>query len=590
MDHRNATLANAKQAPRSSYAVTALTAAVALSLVLVRPAVSGSPSQAATAHSQPRAPLLQPSSLAITSLASVNSDGMQAHFASYDSSISGDGRYIAFQSGANNLVPGDTNGDPDIFVHDRIGGATTRVSVNSSGGQVNGNSRLPCISGDGRFVAFDSDARLVHGDTNGLFDVFVHDRLTGETVRASVSSNGDQGNGDSIIGRVSDDGRMVVFHSNATNLVPGDTNGDYDVFVHDMLTGVTVLADVDSSGKQGNSWAEFATISADGRFVAFMSGSTNLVPGDTNNNPDVFVHDLLTGATERVDVSSSGTQAGSGTFGTISADGRFVAFTSSASNLVPGDTNGHSDVFLHDRQTGLTTRVSVDSNGGQSNGDSGIGLIPFNAISGDGRFVAFRSEATNLVPGDTNHADDIFVHDLQTGITKRVSVDSFGRQAQGGSEFPSISRDGRLVSFSSLAKNLVEHDTNSNQDIFVNDSVELSFHGVPSSPNLVNFTLSNVAGEATNMVLVLLSCSGTAGFPLADGRTVPLTFDPCTIAGLQLMPVLSATIDANGVASTPLVAFPPAPAGQVVHAAGITLDANARAVISITAPIGFITQ
>src|SRR5205814_1263965 len=196
--------------------------------------------------------------------------------------------------------------------------------------------------------------------------------------------------------------------------------------------------------------------SADGRFVAFAAWARNLAPGDTNGFGDVFVHDRGTGVTERLSVDGAGTEANDTIHQpAISADGRFVAFVSAATNLVPGDTNGLSDVFVHDRRTRRTERVSVDSAGTQADGAS---ASP--ALSADGRFVAFSSSATNLVPGDTNGQADVFVHDRRTGTTERVSVDSAGTGANGWSERPSISADGRFVAFCSYATNLVPRDTN----------------------------------------------------------------------------------------------------------------------------------
>ncbi len=253
-----------------------------------------------------------------------------------------------------------------------VGMSTTRVSVNSTGAQGNGHSAYPSISADGRFVAFASGAsNLVPGDT-GYWDVFVHDRQTGTTTRVSVSSTGTQSNDNSGDPSISADGLYVAFTSSAQNLIPGDTNGRADVFVHDRQTGTTTRVSVNSTGTQGdfNSWRP--AISANGRYVAFISDATTLVPGDTNGRADVFVHDRQTGATTRVSVSSAGIQGdgfveGSST-PSISADGRFVAFASGASNLVPGDTNNQKDVFVHDRQTGATTRVSVSSADDKSGG------------------------------------------------------------------------------------------------------------------------------------------------------------------------------------------------------------------------------
>ena len=357
--------------------------------------------------------LLAGSALAqTTELASVHSSGNQGNSGSEVPFISGDGRYVAFDSYASNLVPGDTNGDPDIFVHDRQTGVTKRVSVSSSGKQSNSYSFSARISGDGRYVAFMSDAsNLVPGDTNGESDIFVHDRQTGATERVSVDSSGNQGNSFSEFPSIKGDGRYVAFESFASNLVPGDTNGWDDIFVHDRQTGVTTRVSVDSSGSQGNSPSNYPSISGDGRYVALMSWASNLVPGDPNGAQDVLVHDRQTGATERASVDSSGSQGDFDTIrGSISGDGRYVAFDSYATNLVPGDTNGWGDIFVHDRQTGVTTRVSVDSSGSQGNWDSSEP-----SISEDGRCVAFDSDASNLVPGDTNGAQDVFVRDRGCG-------------------------------------------------------------------------------------------------------------------------------------------------------------------------------
>src|SRR5438093_242361 len=303
-----------------------------------------------------------------TERVSVASGGTEANGASLSSALSADGRFVAFDSAATDLVAADTNGVSDVFVHDRQTGATERVSVASGGAQGDGSSgRIgfafpPALSADGRFIAFVSSATsLVAGDTNGATDVFVHDRQTGTTERVSVGSGGGtQGTGNSggffAFPALSGDGRLVAFQSDATNLVAGDTNGATDVFVHDRQTGTTERVSVASGGRQGNGTSAGPALSADGRFVAFYSTATNLVAGDTNGATDVFVRDRQTGTTERASVASGGTQGNGSSAGPVlSADGGLVAFHSTATNLVAGDANGAYDVFVHDRAVSTTT-------------------------------------------------------------------------------------------------------------------------------------------------------------------------------------------------------------------------------------------
>ncbi|MBU0511336.1 MAG: calcium-binding protein [Chloroflexi bacterium] len=403
-----------------------------------------------------------------TTLVSVASDGIQGNDDSEYPAISADGRYVAFHSTASNLVPDDTNGTYDIFVRDRQTATTTRVSVASDRTQGNGISYSPAISADGRYVAFHSAAStLVIGDANGQADVFVHDTQTNQTSLVSLASGGIQGNSYSMYPAISADGRYVAFHSAASNLVTGDANWHDDVFVHDTQTNQTTLVSVASDETQGDDGSYNPAISADGRYVVFHSAASTLVTGDTNGGFDIFLHDRQTSATSRVSVASDGTQGNYGSGGSaISADGRYVAFHSAASNLVPVDTNGsmYDDIFVRDTQTNKTSLVSVSSDGIQGNYASNVP-----AISADGRYVAFRSYATNLVTGDTNGCDDIFVRDTQTGVTSRVSVASDGTQGDYASPVPAISADGRYVAFESWATNLVLDDINGKWDVFVHN-------------------------------------------------------------------------------------------------------------------------
>jgi Tol biopolymer transport system component len=255
---------------------------------------------------------------------------------------------VAFESSATDLVADDTNGATDIFVHDRSTSTTTRVSLDSVGTQGNLNSSNPSISSDGRYAAFESSATdLVLSDTNGTTDIFVHDRNTGTTARASLDSGGAQGNLHSTNPTISSDGLLVTFESSSTNLVMNDTNGTTDIFVHDRNTGTTARVSLDSSGVQGNLNSNNPSISSDGLLVTFESISTNLVPNDTNGAVDIFVHNRNTSATARVSLDSDGAQGNlHSTNSSISSDGIFVAFESRSTNLVPNDTNGAADVFV----------------------------------------------------------------------------------------------------------------------------------------------------------------------------------------------------------------------------------------------------
>ncbi|MBI3597906.1 MAG: PD40 domain-containing protein [Nitrospirae bacterium] len=388
---------------------------------------------------------------------------------SFASALSADGRFVAFSSTASNLVSGDTNGRSDIFVRDQTTGIIERVSVSSTGLEGNDASNYPAISADGRYVSFSSKAsNLVAGDTNGWFDVFVHDRESGETSRVSVNSAGSEGNGNSFPSAISADGRFIAFSSKANNLVSNDKNGTFDLFVHDRQTGATTRVSVDSLGTEGNDFSYAPTIDASGQFVAFSSKASNLVAGDTNGTFDVFMHNMETGETTRISVDSAGMNAnGQSGWPAISADGKYVAFSSKANNLVSGDTNDTFDVFMHNMETGETMRVSVDSLGAEANqnGDSVA-----SALSADGRFVAFTSGASNLTPSDTNGTFDVFVHDRESGKTTRVSVNNLGTEGNNASYVSALSADGRVVVFNSKASNLATGDTNGASDIFVTEA------------------------------------------------------------------------------------------------------------------------
>ncbi|GIU84057.1 MAG: hypothetical protein KatS3mg008_0832 [Acidimicrobiales bacterium] len=401
-----------------------------------------------------------------TELVSVNASGGFAGGVSVAPSISADGRFVAFESSASDLVPGDTNGAADVFVRDLVAGVTRLVSVNFvTGDSGNNASRAPSISADGRFVAFESSASdLVPGDTNGAADVFVRDLVAGVTRLVSVNFvTGDSGNNASRAPSISADGRFVAFESSASDLVPGDTNGVRDVFVRDLTSHVTRLASKDAGGGASDGESRHAHISADGRFVAFTSWASDLVSGDSNGVSDVFVHDLLSGVTRLASVDAAGGPTDGGSLTPfLSADGRFLVFESWASDLASGDADGIRDVFVRDLVSGVTRLVSVDGTGGPADAAS---YRP--SVSADGRFVAFFSYASDLVSGDTNGAYDAFVRDLVSRVTRLVSVDQFGDPANGSTYWSSISADGRFVAFYSNASDLIAGDTNDVSDVFV---------------------------------------------------------------------------------------------------------------------------
>lgn len=449
----------------------------------------------------------------VTHLVSASRRGEPGDAASNSASISGDGRFVAFESNAENLVSSKTyegedisSGDLsgyDVFVADRARHTLQAVSVAPSGGPANGESGVAFMSGNGRYVAFESLAsNLVKGDTNGAADVFVRDLVTHRTELVSVTSSGAQQQLDPVakledpsrlgcscymFPTLSYDGRYVAFSSSASNLVAGDHNNAVDVFVRDRKKGRTERVSVDSSGREQETNAGDSSenarflnpsISGDGRFVSFRSSAGNLARDDNNRSYDMFVHDRVTRTTERI-TSAPGpanvedddqpyyVQPDPGVSKALSFDGRYVAFSAS-----PLPTVGPSEVhiFVYDRKTGRTKQVDVSSSG--QRGEYGPGDSARSpAVSADGRYVAFLSAASNLVAGDENGATDVFVHDQKTATTIRLT----GAPAAGegpcedcGSSRPSISADGSIVAFESTLVNAALAPDSAVDQIFVN--------------------------------------------------------------------------------------------------------------------------
>lgn len=393
---------------------------------------------------------------------SVTAGGGQARMPSDVPVVTADGTVVAFATAQPRMVRGDRGRDRDVFVRDLSAGTLVRASVDAGGGEADGESTLPDVSADGRYVAFHSAGTdLVAGDTNQRLDVFVRDLDLGTTALASVDTSGGPANGDSVEPTISADGRYVAFSSWAGDLVPGDTRAR-DVFVRDMVAGTTARVTVTHRGGQPNGDSLFPAISADGRHVAFSSRATNLTPDPTGIVEDVFVRDLVAGTTVLVSRTLGGGDPNLGACWVpdLSADGRYVTFETQSSNLVAGDDNLWSDVFLADMATGDLSIVTRDSAGGPANGPS---YRP--SITPDGRYVAFSSDADDLVAGDPV-GGQVFVRDLVAGTTARATHDVDGGAPNGRSFDAAISADGAALAFVSRASDLVPGDTNGVWDVF----------------------------------------------------------------------------------------------------------------------------
>jgi Tol biopolymer transport system component len=461
-----------------------------------------------------------------TTCVSVASDGTPGNATSQRPAVSADGHRVAFESLASNLAPGVTNGKSQVYVHDRQTGQTICVSVAPDGSQGNDDSDTAAISGNGQFVAFHSVAtNLAPGGTSGVKQVFVRDCMAGTTTLVSVSSLGNEGNGVSLNPTISADGRYVAFNSAATDLVPGITNGKSQVFVYDTSAKQMVCASLGTDGSQGDSDSYIAYISADGTCVAFISTAGNLATGIPGGQDLIYVCDLRAGKTTCVSLDPNGNPAnGACTASSISADGRFVGFDSRANNLVAGDSNGYQDCFVRDRQNGTTVRVSVASDGAQGNNDSDSPQL-----SADGRFVAFESDASNLVSGDSNGQTDVFVRDLQTGQTTRISVSASGGQLNDFSwvGLGSISGNGSVIAFHNDSPNVVPGITSTVGQVYVHDIGSFAIAG--------NASLITISWPAALMATLQTSSSLASTNWTAYGGAV------INIAGTNLVTIAPRT-------------------------------------------------
>lgn len=489
---------------------------------------------------------------------SVAGNGDQANDRSLLPATNADGSVVAFKSQASNLVPDDRNQKVDVFVRDRAQQLTERVSLAQiPGTETTDNSFPPALDHAGDIVAFASLAsNILIGDFNRGADVFVYNRpqATTTVLTLVLDEHGDGrggGGAPDLPPSVSADGGLVAFTAAADDLVPNDANETNDVFVRSPNGSPTELISLISSGSQaghsGNGPSAGPAISADGCLVAFYSDASNLVPGDTNGFRDVFVRNRCAQTTERVSVSSSGEQANrpsqaAGFSVAISANGRFVAFSSDASNLDDGDNNATTDIFVRDRDAGTTTRVSKSAAGESANGPS-----QFASISGDGRFVVFQSAASNLVENDTNGKTDIFVVDTTDGSVDRVSVTSNGEQANGDSNSPQISADAATVVFQSDATNLVPGDTNGFTDCFAAPNPLAGPVATPTSTATTSSTPTPTSTPTPNPSATLTSTSSPTPTPTLFSPTHTPTFTSTPTTLLTVTPTATATASGTRV-------------------------------------------
>ncbi|MCX5387287.1 hypothetical protein [Streptomyces sp. NBC_00083] len=401
---------------------------------------------------------------------SVATDGTEANGESGQGALSGDGRFLIFGSQADNLIPGDTR-KGGSFLKELRTGKVERVNTAPDGTPADGSSGDAAVSGNGRYVVFTSDATnlVPGGNPTGSTEVYVRDRWTRHTELLIGHRPQEQvADGEPSI---SANGRFVAFLSTRSDLVPGDTNDAQDVFVKDMWRGTVTRVSVASDGTQADAYSISPVISADGSRVGFKSRASNLVPrtdtdGDALARPRAqvfYAHDMRTGRTQLAAHTRAGSQVAVITDIGLSPDGRYALFMSLNSDIVAGDTNGTTDAFATDLHTGVARRLSVAADGTEAN-DLSYGHI---AMSADNRKAFFTSAASNLVPGDTNGSEDLFVRDLRTGRVERVNVASDGAQANAFTLSFSVDLAGRTAVFDSTADNLVPKDTNGVSDVFL---------------------------------------------------------------------------------------------------------------------------
>lgn len=562
--------------------------------------------------------------------ASVALDETPGNAASQRPSLDQDGRYVAFYSEASNLVSGDSNQLADVFVKDSATGVITRISTSSNGQQGNGRSLNPAISGNGRYVVFQSEAsNLVGGleipDTNGFADIFRYDNLTGQIRRVSLGAGGVQANNTCANPAISGDGRIIVFESTATNLVGSSVAGRSHVYLYDSSTDT--IRRISAGPAEGNGGSFNPAVSFDGAYVVFASDASNLVAGDGNGRRDIFLYDVSKRTLRRVSVPSGGAGEadGASTTPTISGDGRHVAYSSTATNLDGFDSNGVPDIYVTDTVTLSTVRVSVPNSGGEASDTSlnPVGSIT-PSISTNGRYVAYASLADNLADGDYvgedhpvvkdgNFSQDIYVYDRDVSgsgtfdasgntFTTRVSVNRFGyqtinvlgEQSSAASLQPAISGSGRFVAYSvdaegssgviHAATNRISPDSNRARDVVIYDRRLNSLPGPGfNNPPTVSITAPTASSSlvVNNQVTITASATDSDGSvaqvqffvdnqPLGAPITTPpyrTTWTPSTVGAYSISAV--ATDNRGNRASSPIVVVGVEQAGLTTSSAAV---------------------
>lgn len=441
---------------------------------------------------------------------SVNSQGELAHGGSSDLKISADGRFVTFSSAAQNL-DGTPSGTRDVYVHDLLLHRTERVSLSDTGGFASTRCDYPQISANGRFVSFVTYSdNLVAGDTNGDRDVYLRDRLAQTTVRISLSTSGEQSNNDSYAGSISDDGRYALFSTRSAKMHP-DGNTRTHFYLRDTHTNTTTRTTENSLGDAANQDCKHGFLSSTADWIVFSTIATNLPGGAANSRDDVYIRNLNTGVTEWISSTHLGGEPdGHCNRPSVSADGRWVVFQSGATNLVPGDTNGVIDVFLHDRVTGTTSRINQRWDGSET-----VRECVSPRISADGSTISFQSSDTMLVPDDTNGVGDVFVYERATQRIELVHRGSGGVLGNRGASDASISADGNRVAFESTSTNLIGGPPQIGGHLYVHtrsplgsDPIQIAGPSEASVGDTVTYYWANGTPFATEWLSYSLSNAG----------------------------------------------------------------------------------